>query len=98
MFALDSGWTPHSGSFDGATLGRGIMVARKLEGKFCSASVVHLAIDNDGVPLRREGTARRGAARRPGVALEQTRRTKDGAVCRSCRCDWVAAQERLQNS
>ena len=37
-----------------------------------------LAIDTTMVsPLRRDGTTRRGAARRPGVALEQARRTKE---------------------
>ena len=38
-----------------------------------------LAIDTTMVsPLRRDGTTRRGAGRRPGVALEQARRTKEG--------------------
>ena len=37
-----------------------------------------LAIDTTMVsPLRRDGTTRRGAARRPGVALEQAWRTKE---------------------
>ena len=37
-----------------------------------------LAIDTTMVsPLRRDGTTRRGAARRPGVALEQAQRTKE---------------------
>ena len=37
-----------------------------------------LAIDTTMVsPLRRDGTTRRGAARRPGVASDQARRTKE---------------------
>ena len=70
-----------------------------------------LAVDTTMVsPLRRDGTARRGGARRPGVALEQARRTKE-ATCPELEGDEGRArlvvlaaeagdvgQERLHNS